>query len=54
MQNACDKTNTLPKMKNCAECTMMHTLPCIEYSTRNKQRKSKKIKRKKILWGDLQ
>ena len=38
-QNSCDKTNTLPKMKNYAD---LHTLPCMVYSTRNKQRNNDK------------
>ena len=37
-QNTCDKTNTLPKIKNCEKYTIIciHYL-VLEYSTRNKQ-----------------
>ena len=44
MQNSCDKTNTLSKIKNCAEYTTIciHYLPRMGYSTRNKQQNRKK------------
>ena len=36
-QYACDKANTLPKIKKL--CNDLHTLTRMGYSTRNKQRK---------------
>ena len=54
-QNACDKTKTLPKVKNCADYTMI----CIHYLAWSivleiSNDIAKKIKCKEILRGDLQ
>ena len=35
-------TNTLPKVKNCAQYNDLHLLPRMGYSTRDKQRNSEK------------
>ena len=48
--NKCDKTNSLPKMKNCAE----HTMICPHYLIREIVLEiSNEIKSKEVLRGDL-
>ena len=56
-QNACDKTVTLFKMKNCAEYTMICThyfVWSIVLDLSNEYSKKKKNTRKEILREDLQ